>query len=1048
MHTSRSEPKLARLTLAVTLGLCLAAGTVAYSPTASAQSEVKRYDLRAGTLDDALTQFGLQSGLQVLAPPELVAGHRAPAVSGTFSTDAVLQKLLSGTGLGWDLVNGKTVVLKKVAPAAPAQRPVPATQNAAPDDKVSTLPEILVVGTRSLNTDIERTRDDPQPWVTFSKEAILQSGATNLEDFLKQRLSMNTQGATTAQNTSSFGTASSFNLRGLGSNQTLILIDGRRLGDWNAIDTPAQGDVNGIPLAAVERIEVLPTTASGIYGGGATGGVINIILRRDYVGSEVKLTYDNTFDTDTARRRVDLASGFSFNEGRTNLLLVGNYSDSNTLRVGDRDLIQQYTVRRVNNNPSSNFASFPPLASTPNIRSTTGENLILDDGTALNSFFTSVPSGYGGFATDNGAALVTNAGRYNLQLANTVQQGGGFAPGERFTVLTVPTIKSLMGTLRHDFSERLQVFLDVEASDTLDRSYSADIASFFTLAADAPNNPFRQSVNVSVPISIEESVSRAERSSRRAVAGVIAALPGQWRALADFTWSRFGFELTSQPVYPFLDAAVANDAIDIIRDPVTFPTSALLPVEGNATTTPYRATLRDTSIRFAGPAFSVPGGPATLTVRLDNREETFEEGRQFVPAANILVINPARDQNVQSAYAELLLPLISGKNARPGFAELELLLSGRYDRYNINGVTSTIFTGPDFPPPPPIERSTTTLDSANPTVALRWKFNPSLAFRASYGTGFLPPSVNQILPIASSGPITVTDPLRGDSTYSLPAGAVLTSGNPDLDPEKSKSWSAGLIATPSFVPGLRLSVDYTRIDKSDNIASFPGGEAGLLDNESLVPGRIVRGPKLPGDPEGFAGPITFIDNTLINLSRAHVSAYDVQADYSLDSNRYGKFDFYAVATWQTHYKTQVTPIAPLIENVGFTSNNPLRFKANAGAVWTKGPWKVGWDVRYFDSYRAFTANAAVAGTNANAILNQGNGGRVDSQIYHDAHASYRFEQPVDREGRLVDYTELRFGVKNLFNAKPPYDATFGPFYYSPYGDVRLASYWISLAVGF
>jgi len=73
--------------------------------------------------------------------------------------------------------------------------------------------------------------------------------------------------------------------------------------------------LNGIPLAAIERIEVLPTTASGIYGGSATGGVINIILKRDFQGFQTRLTYDNTFDTDSAVRRVDLSAGFNL-EGR------------------------------------------------------------------------------------------------------------------------------------------------------------------------------------------------------------------------------------------------------------------------------------------------------------------------------------------------------------------------------------------------------------------------------------------------------------------------------------------------------------------------------------------------------------------------------------------------------------------------------------------------------------------------------------------------------------------------------------------------------------
>src|SRR5262249_29226323 len=140
-----------------------------------------------------------------------------------------------------------------------------------------------------------------------------------------------------AQSTGGSDTRSTINLRGLGLNQTLILIDGRRMPGVATLGQPSQPDINGIPLAMIERIEVLASTAGGIYGGRATVGVINVVLRRDFQGLEAKATYGNTFDTDAANIRFDVGGGLSLEGGRTQVTMAASYSDANALLVGDRD---------------------------------------------------------------------------------------------------------------------------------------------------------------------------------------------------------------------------------------------------------------------------------------------------------------------------------------------------------------------------------------------------------------------------------------------------------------------------------------------------------------------------------------------------------------------------------------------------------------------------------------------------------------------------------------------------------------------------------------
>jgi len=144
------------------------------------------------------------------------------------------------------------------------------------------------------NMDISRTINDAQPYYVFEAKTIDTSGATNVEDFLKQRLTMNTVANTNGQMAGVDGTSgntSSINLRGLGIDKTLILVNGRRMPGVSLFDTTlpaAQPDLNGIPVNAIDRIEVLPSSASGIYGGSAIGDVVNVVLKKDYAGGEIR----------------------------------------------------------------------------------------------------------------------------------------------------------------------------------------------------------------------------------------------------------------------------------------------------------------------------------------------------------------------------------------------------------------------------------------------------------------------------------------------------------------------------------------------------------------------------------------------------------------------------------------------------------------------------------------------------------------------------------------------------------------------------------------
>jgi outer membrane receptor protein involved in Fe transport len=1064
----------------------IALSVFSFAPFADARAEDTRsFSIEAQDVASGLKLLALQGDFQVFYPADLAKGRKIREVQGKYTAAQALELALRGSGLTFRPTAEGTFVLELPAAVAPSRDSESSSQNIVPADtrakelrlaqadtasaskanqpgsmreasgttpqlaehapSVSNVPEILVIGSKTLNMDITRTKDDPQPYVVFDREKIQQSGAQSLESFLRDRLPMNANGIASSQRVTQQGAQSNFNLRGLGAGQTLILINGRRAtpGPSNGF-TPRQPDINGIPISAIQRIEVLPATASGIYGGSATGGVINIILRQDYTGTEVKATYGSTFESDVADRRVDLSTGFGLG-ARTTALVTASYSDQNPLNLRERpELVERYyDIVRANAPGALLSLNNPPLGSLTNIRSFNGSNLVLRNGTSLGSPITSVPAGYAGTAADGGQALMANAGNYNLGLADSRQSVTGAA----IQLGTLSRKGALRATFQHEFSPRVRAFLETNASEVRTSGpppqSNGTFLNPYRISASAPTNPFTQDILVTVPATGFAGAVETDATQRSATAGVIVALPADWKAEADYTWARMRLRQGgSQSVSNGADVTqIRNGQLDVLRDTRADPLD-LSPYLRQA---PFDAvenvTFQDVALRFAGPILELPAGPVNLSTLLEYRKENFDDATWISPEFSLFY--PGRSASAASVYVETRVPLISAKNPVRAVEALELQLSVRGEEYRTHGQTGFIFLGSTTP----ITSADNETRSVNPTVAIRYQPIEDLAIRASYGTGFVAPDVSQLAPSIYPAPFSIRDPRRGGSSTTLQIGQIAYQGNPELGPEKSKSESIGLIVTPRFAPDLRLSLDYLRIRKTDNIASYPSAPQGIVDDEALLSGRIQRGPNLPGDPAGWAGPITFIDSTLFNISKAEVEAVDLQLDYSRSTD-FGTFGFSTVASRQLHLKTAALPGSPELENVGVTYSNPQKIVGNAELRWQHRGWTVGWLARYYGSY--FTADPAVAGNAANLTL-QGDGGRVPSQLYHDLNVSWSPELSGQGLSSLLEDTELHLGIRNVFDKMPPFDARiFNQLrtLYSPLGDPLGATWQLAVTKRF
>ncbi len=1024
-----------------------------FASPANAQVTVRSYAIEAQDLGTALTELGRQSNRRLHFSPDLTRGKRAPRLSGRMSFEQALERLLQGSGLRGRQTAGGATLIEQAAP-------IPTEIQEDETEASLGRSEILVIGNRSLNADIRRSEDDAQPYVVFGKEEIRSSQAASVEEFLRNRLPQNSSfTGSNAQAAGGIGSPySTFNLRGLGTNQTLILVNGRRVADRSVANAgPTQPDLNGIPVGAIERIEVLPSSAGGIYGGNAVGGVINIVLRSDYRGIDVMLTHNSTFDFHAPMTRIDVSGGLSLEGGRTTLTFSGAVSQAGTLLVKDRrNLVQQGIDLGFRNQSPYLGNGVPPIGNGVNIRSTTGATLVLDNGVSLGSNLTTVPIGYGGYSSDAGAALVAGAGRFNLDMPEDLN-------GSERALMTSSELRSFNVSVKRKFNSWLDLFADY--SHFVNKGSSVGVSQLpntATLAANAPTNPFQQQVSISFPVPNYAFPYAFESTSRRLSTGAIVRLPGKWAINLEFnrSWSTsrsrgYLYVTESAAATCGLNATASaacagRPLLDPLQAPIDF--GSYLFTEPTAVTGPYRATFDNPVLRVSGPLFAVPGGSATLTAALQREARTIHPARdetlnQSTRARSYTFFSP-RFQRTNSAYGEVVLPLVAPSNDIPILREFELRGAVRRDDYLTRSapLSAYQFVAPDpnatFPQYTPLEAR---IDSTNYTLAAKYSPFDGVSLRASYATGFLPPSVVQLASTTLAVGQFNPDPFRGNRAEGYTYNLITGLGNTELEPERSKSLSMGVILTP--LKGLRLSADYTRIKKDSEIGGIP--IAYLLANPEQFPGRVVRedAPR-PGDPAGYLGRIISIDSSPVNFFRAIYQAVDVQLDYVVESEGVGKLRLYALGTWQPDSIRQTTAQGASLNYSG-NRDGPLLWQGNGGFDWQRGGLNVQWNTQVFNSYNIYnTADPATAsGTAAiaSAVALQGDR-KVPLQTYSDLFVAYEFRGA----GGILDGLRLSAGIQNIFNKTPPAIAitTYRASGYSTYGDPRLRRFTLSLRKSF
>jgi iron complex outermembrane recepter protein len=947
------------------------------------------------------------------------------------------------------------------------------------------------------NMDIPRSSNDVQAYTIINAEAMEQSIRLNVGDFLQDQVTQSTTGLQNSQSPaiwdSSSAGSSQVDLRGFGNLQTLILINGTRAVSGVFKGVEMQANLNHIPIEAIDRVEILPSSASGIYGSSAVGGAINVILKKNFSGGQIQTSYQNTFDSDNATRTVSLYDSVFLKNTRVNFMLSA--SDGKVPVRQDRPFLKDYFYRRLANAPDLFYTANAPFASgaLPNIALNLGvvngyvnpssAALTFKNGVSLGSTLTYVPAGttlQTNSATLN-AGLAANAGKQNFDEAASIYRGS------QTPLLKAPQNMAIQTTISHKFNDMIDAFIDVAVNQQkttntylpLTNGHNRTTTLHIPVPGNAPTNPFQQNIFISQPLPASAGTTYETTAiSRLLRGGVHLHLPKGWEALAEYSYShastliQYGlmdfnnttnFSANAPLVYkglynPFVDSAVNEQKIEQYYGTWKFwnPTH-----------------LMDFNARANGPFINLPTGETRLTVGAEARLNVMDENYQIgefptLPGDNGLpnISNtPAhgfvggQKQGVKSLYAEAGVPVISARNQIPFAQGLEFQISGRVERFNVITNPNSINIYPNRvegrPYAVPSNRITNTTKagrnwfkytSTNPTIGLKYTPVNGLVLRGSYASGFVPPTYTQFGSAISGESDTDTaltfDPITGE-TYRVP---VLRGNleNPNLKPQTARNFNWGVVFQPrsGMLKDLRISLDFYK--NFQTAAIFRPSYLQALASPELAY-LVPRGPDRR---------VLSYTQQFVNGEKQYSSGYDVTINYRRKIDGVGTITLNTGATVINHLMLPFVYKGPLVEYSGFpNSGGAVKTKANASANWLIGKhWSLGWNSRYWASYKqqgapsdpryngAKTYTLQTTELRAQGGADAVNGFSIPSQMYHNIFASYVFGNSPKL--RYLAGTTIQVGFDNIFNKLPPFDAHSrnAPFYYSPYGNLLLRTY--------
>jgi outer membrane receptor protein involved in Fe transport len=887
----------------------------------------------------------------------------------------------------------------------------------------ATVEDIVVTGTRITRQGY----DAPTPTTIVGKEVLERTAETSLSTVLNaipaiSGSSMQTNGSL-SYNAGLPGVERT-NLRSLGANRVLVLLDGQRVvGSTNAGDV----DISNLPSQLISRIDVVTGGASAVYGSDAVAGVVNFVLDKEFTGLKGEISGGETSYGDNKNYKVNLTSGFRFNDGRGRVLLSGEYVDIGGVR-GDGGRSWNRTGLLVFNNPAYTTTNGQPRL------------LLLPNGSA----FTATAGGIVVSGPLRGTAFGPGGTPYQFQYgplqSSPFMQGGDWANNDfqtYYDLLPKQTNLRFFGRASYELTNNLTV----SAQYGWSRNTAVHHVGYVPILGGA-TGPVIRIDNPFIPASVRAAMVASNLTSfqlgtyntdwpqlgadnKRTTNRVSVGLDGKFNLFdKPWTWNAYYTYGSTKAAVRYPNSPTRSRyalAIDAVVDPATGQIvcrSVLLGANNGCL--PWNAMgtgVNDTrqaafdwinqggsaqdslieqevfSASVTGEPFSIWAGPVSVSLSAEHRKDKIVTTVDAASRAfdhflgNLAGLDG--HQSVSEAAFETVIPLAKDQ---PWAKQWDINAAMRATDYQLAGYVTTWKIGT--------------------TYAL----NDDIKFRVTRSRDIRAPTLLELFaqPAATSTGTGVSDRFLNDQP--TPANTItVTTGNPDLKPEKADTLGVGAVFSPSFIPGLTMSADYWSVKIAgaiQQITSQQVVDSCFTGQISSLCGNITRDPT--------TGLISQIRNYAVNLAVQKVDGLDLEASYrfalsDLSAKWNGNFSVHALMTFYLK-NYQNNTFNPATDTAGENSGtNPPNWKLNVTAVYDADPLTISLTGRAISSgtnlnnYIECTSDCPTA-TAANPTINNNN---VPGVFYLDANISYRI---TFAGGTTAD---LFFAANNIFNVDPP-----------------------------
>lgn len=827
--------------------------------------------------------------------------------------------------------------------------------------------EVTVTGSRVIRSRL----DSPSPVTVYESQQLLDAGITTIGEFARYLPQNADNFSDSMTGGSSYRGSATFNLRGIGVDGTLTLVNSRRVAPFGSSgDSEPFVDINSIPVAAIERIEILKDGASAIYGSEAVAGVVNIITHRKMDGIVAEGGYMTTTENDGQEWDINLSGGWIGDS--SSFVGTASYYNREEIWSKDRPWSSDSDLTDVGGRDGRSSLSSPPTIDLLE----TGARLAdpeCPEYSPINSRQVIIP-GLVEFCRFNWAAFVTT------------QQ-----PSERF---------GLTASFDHIFSNGMTLFSELLYNHSETQSVMAPTPLFNVFVPDFhPKNPFGENLLIR-----NRTLDTGDRgfdtivTTWRAVAGLRGDFSEwEWEGAlmaseSESDDSRFNAILRSE----FEDAMLGlggpdgnqfynpfglnpQNSQEVIDEFLISGTGAV------STTEELTADLQ-----VSGSFASLPGGAIGAAFGAQARSQSLKQVADEEELSGAIAggggLSPIDvDRDIYSVFAEFLFPLHD---------TLELQAAVRYDDYSDFGSTT------------------------NPKIGIGWRPVDEVLVRATWGTSFRPPTFRELHdPAIEYFGFVFEDfhrcPATGDFFDCF--GRLVEGefeGNPDLQPDEGETWLLGIAWESSIISGLAVSLDLWQIEHDNRV--LPSDDFFLEETllELLDPYTnpfTVRAPQTPEDIAlGIPGVIVRKTDTFFNGNTLKTNGLDIDLNYVVDSPRAGTFQANLHYTYMNEWTwgldfMDAQQVDDFAGGYGFTGGLP-KHRFNLGLNWSMGAHGASLLIPYAGEYESWM-NLHEDG--------QDTGEPFTIDDYAQLDLQYQYTFAGLRDG------QLRIGCRNCTDADPP-----------------------------